>query len=280
MSPQRSTQARAAQEALVRHALACADLAWSNATADPADQLYGLFQCFMPHGEGVAAVFDGLNDPALADALLQRLMPIYASTGEATAQAFASGRAPGYFVPHSANEHAGDLMVALGEQQLARWRTWAQDLGDAELIELLARMGRVELVTASCHSAEVKARREAAPTHAVLHDALSDWWIAQLPADHPVWAMSEAYYSINCDYWVSYHLQAPALAALQVPHMPDLLAPNFALYLRGASLVLTGDALLVTQDNLPKAATESHSTSVFASESTNTGGNTWIPHEH
>ena len=98
---QLSPEALAAQEALARHAVACADLDWRSSANYPEDQLYGLFQCFMPHGEGVAKVFEGLGDPELAQALLQRLMPIYASTGANTEQAFDAGYAPGYFVPRS-----------------------------------------------------------------------------------------------------------------------------------------------------------------------------------
>ena len=251
---QPSPQALTAQEALARHALACAQLDWSNSARYPEDQLYGLFQCFMPHGEGVAKVFEGLGDPLLAQALLQRLMPIYSSTSERTEQAFEAGYAPGYFVPRSdASDSAQAGLVALGEQQLANWRSWAQGMGDASLQAALAKLARVELVRASRHDAAVTQRREAAETHQAVHDALFDWFHEQMPDDALMDVMSEAYYAIACDYWVSYHLQAPALQPVAgVPHMPDLLAPNFELYLRGCSLVLTEDALLVTQDNLPE----------------------------
>ena len=63
---------------------------------DLQDKLYGLFQCFMPEGAGVEAVFAPLQN---GTELQARIMPIYAVTAQRTREAFDQGVAPGYFCP-------------------------------------------------------------------------------------------------------------------------------------------------------------------------------------
>lgn len=61
------------------------------------DKLYGLFQCFMPDGAGVDAVFAPLQNGAELQA---RIMPIYAITAQQTREVFDQGVAPGIFAHH------------------------------------------------------------------------------------------------------------------------------------------------------------------------------------
>ena len=52
---------------------------------DLQDKFYGLFQCFMPDGAGVEAVFAPLQN---GSELQARIMPIYAVTAQQTREAF------------------------------------------------------------------------------------------------------------------------------------------------------------------------------------------------
>ena len=52
---------------------------------DLQDKLYGLFQCFMPYGAGVRAVFAPLQN---GTELQASIMPIYAGTVQQTREVF------------------------------------------------------------------------------------------------------------------------------------------------------------------------------------------------
>ena len=61
---------------------------------DLQDKFYGLFQCFMPDGVGVEAVFAPLQN---GEALQARIMPIYAVTVQQTGEALDQGWRPSIF---------------------------------------------------------------------------------------------------------------------------------------------------------------------------------------
>ena len=63
------------------------------------DSLYGLFQCFMPDGAGVEAVFQPLST---GKALHERIQPIYAATQSSAKEALENGCAPPISAPKAA----------------------------------------------------------------------------------------------------------------------------------------------------------------------------------
>jgi hypothetical protein len=77
---------------------------------DLQDKFYGLFQCFMPEGVGVEAVFASLQN---GEALQARIMPIYAVTAQQTQEAFGRGVAPGYFCPPQDPKFGGGALKSL-----------------------------------------------------------------------------------------------------------------------------------------------------------------------
>ena len=58
------------------------------------DFFWGLFQSFMPNGEGVAAVFEPLER---GQELLERILPVYQATAECSAEILDSGNTPAFF---------------------------------------------------------------------------------------------------------------------------------------------------------------------------------------
>ena len=65
------------------------------------DYFYGLFQGFMPDGEGVADVFEPLEK---GRELLARIMPVYQNTAEHNQEILDGGYIPGYFCPPAQDE--------------------------------------------------------------------------------------------------------------------------------------------------------------------------------
>lgn len=63
---------------------------------DLQDKFYGLFQCFMPDGVGVEAVFAPLQN---GEALQAHIMPIYGVAVQQTREAFGRGRGVRVFLP-------------------------------------------------------------------------------------------------------------------------------------------------------------------------------------
>ena len=58
------------------------------------DFFWGLFQSFMPNGEGVAAVFEPLER---GQELLERILPVYQATAECSTEILDSGNTPAFF---------------------------------------------------------------------------------------------------------------------------------------------------------------------------------------
>ena len=78
------------------------DLSLDCEEIDLQDKLYGLFQCFMPEGAGVRAVFAPLQNGAELQA---RIMPIYAATAQQTqAGDLRSRRGAWVFLPAAGSE--------------------------------------------------------------------------------------------------------------------------------------------------------------------------------
>lgn len=196
---------------------------------DAADHLFGLFQCFMPDGKGVEQVFAPLPD---GDELLRRVRPIYAATVTHFDQV--AGAVPGYFVPTQpiSPEVEGQR---LGTDLLRGMREFAEFWEDDELVEALQGVSQIEL------------RAEAAdadPVWESWHERLSDWRIDSTDHDSLVATLSEAYYSIACDYTLATYFQYPTYTARPDG---DPLLPYFQLWLAGFTAGLDGRVLVLTE---------------------------------
>lgn len=101
---------------------------------DLQDKLYGLFQCFMPDGVGVEAVFAPLQN---GTELQARIMPIYAGTAQQTREAFGWGVAPGYFCPPQDLKFDDEGLKSLALAHARNLKIFAEFLGKNELLKML-----------------------------------------------------------------------------------------------------------------------------------------------
>ena len=101
---------------------------------DLRDKFYGLFQCFMPDGVGVEAVFAPLQN---GTELQARIMPIYAVTAQQTREAFGRGVAPGYFCPPQDPKFDNEALKSLALAHVRNLKIFAEFLGDDELLKML-----------------------------------------------------------------------------------------------------------------------------------------------
>ena len=209
------------------------DLSLDCEEIDLQDKLYGLFQCFMPDGVGVEAVFAPLQN---GEALQARIMPIYAVTAQRTRETFDQGMAPGYFCPPQDPKFGGEALKSLALAHVQNLKIFAEFLGKNELLKMLneIKFARVQESFDLAHNKDGLA-------HAV-YEAITEWMIDAPKLDMKLWVLGEAYYSINCDYLLPAYLQYPNYA--QRPQ-EDFLKPYFKLYLAGRQIAFERGEVVV-----------------------------------
>ena len=200
---------------------------------DLQDKFYGLFQCFMPEGAGVEAVFAPLQNGAELQA---RIMPIYAVTAQQTRETFDQGVAPGYFCPPQDPKFDDEGLKSLALAHVRNLKIFAEFLGDDELLEMLEQIksARMQESFDLAHSKDELA--------CAVYEAITEWMIDVPKLDAKLWVLGEAYYSINCDYLLPAYLQYPNYA--QRPQ-EDFLKPYFELYLAGRQITFERGEIVV-----------------------------------
>lgn len=194
-------------------------------TVVEAEELFGFFQMFMPEGDGVEAVFEPLED---GDAYLQRILPIYAMLDPAD---FAGDTVPGYFNAKRA-EASGETLIGYGRQFIEGLKELLEE--DEEVTAYLAAIQHIELLPPG----QIAAIRQL--SDADVYEALFDVVNSCRKYEELIDILGEAYYSIACDYWISYYLQWPRFGL-----KGDPLAPYFELYRRGYGAVFSEGRLFI-----------------------------------
>lgn len=197
------------------------------------DNLYGIFQCFMPDGTGVEAVFSPLPD---GDLLRERILPVYKLVEQKVRECLKQGIVPGYFVPETIVCSDEELMQ-LGDQFINNIKTLSEYNNDNEFTELMAGITNVEIV-----KSREELDKSIDDTQDYIYDALSDYISDYIDSNDLLSILSEAYYSIACDYWLSYYLQYPAI---KTDLNCDIFKPYFELWARGYYCSFKTDALLI-----------------------------------
>ena len=212
------------------------DLSLDCEEIDLQDKLYGLFQCFMPEGAGVEAVFAPLQNGAELQA---RIMPIYAVTAQQTREAFGRGMAPGYFCPPQDPKFGGEALKSLALAHVRNLKIFAEFIGDDELLKMLGEIksARMQEGFDFAHSKDELAD--------AIYEAITEWMINTPKLDTKLWVLGEAYYSINCDYLLPAYLQYPNYAQRS---QEDFLKPYFELYLAGRQITFErGEVVIFTR---------------------------------
>lgn len=201
---------------------------------DVEDQLYALFQCFMPEGTGVDKIFTPLDKGTL---LLERILPIYKATEEAVKESMQEGAIPGYFVPPHISSSEKELKDT-GYLFINYMKNFARHLEDEEFVGILNMMTEVEILP---DRESLEERRDGITDW--VYDAVSDWAIEETDSEVLISILSEAYYSISCDYWLSYYFQYPAFDSK--PEC-DLFKPYFDLWVKGYICIFNKKGLAIT----------------------------------
>ncbi|MDF2934641.1 MAG: hypothetical protein K0Q90_14 [Paenibacillaceae bacterium] len=194
-------------------------------TVVEAEELFGFFQMFMPEGDGVEAIFEPLED---GDAYLKRIIPIYGMLDPAD---FSGDIIPGYFNAKRV-EASGEALIAYGQQFIEGLKQLLDE--DEEVSAYLAAVQQIELLP----SGQIAAIRPL--SDAGVYEALFDVVNQGRDFEEPIDVLGEAYYSIACDYWISYYLQWPRFGL-----KGDPLAPYFELYRRGYTAVFSEGKLFI-----------------------------------
>ena len=154
------------------------DLSLDCKEIDLQDKLYGIFQCFMPDGAGVDAVFAPLQN---GTELQARIMPIYVATAQQTREAFDQGMAPGYFCPPQDPKFDDEALKSLALAHVRNLKIFAEFLGKSELLKMLG-----EIKSARVQEGFDFAHNKDELAHAV-YEAITEWMIDTPKLDAKLW---------------------------------------------------------------------------------------------
>ncbi|MFC9707241.1 hypothetical protein ACFTRD_03695 [Paenibacillus sp. NPDC056933] len=211
-----------------------------------ADHLYGFFQWFMPSGAGVERVFEPIPD---GQRFLDSIRLIYEMLNP---EEFAGEYVPGYF--NGGHEDASlETLRGLGEELIQRLKSLFSmvpeddEIADVakEAYEALACVKEVVVLPpgeiGKLEQRLIQGTDE--EDSEVVYEALGDLLRSRKDYNEAIEILSEAYYSIACDYWVAYYLQWPRYQGLQ--EAENCLYPYFELYRYGYNLHWTQTKLFI-----------------------------------
>lgn len=193
--------------------------------------LYGYFQMYMPSGKGVEATFEPFAD---GHAYLQRIMSIYNMLDPAD---FTGEAVPGYF--HSRAKDAAPAQLQQYGQQLINGikQLLAEYADEAESVEQLAYLNSInEVVVLSAGELNSVRKRYDSAIYEAVFEVVSE----HKNYGEPIEILNEAYFSIACDYWISYYLQWHRYKL-----NGDPFAPYFELYRLGYAAIFADNKLYI-----------------------------------
>ncbi len=161
-------------------------------------QFYGYFQSFMPKGNGLEKVFEPIENGSF---YYDRIMKIYGATEEEFNELSKEGKVPGYFCP-SPQENK-DLLMLNGKNYISNLNSFSKIVNNQEFSEIIAEIKTIEIKDSDIRNNEND-------TNAIVYESISDWFIDNTDFDSIMEVLGEAYYSINCDYNLSYYFQYPS----------------------------------------------------------------------
>lgn len=196
------------------------------------DQFHSLFQCFMPSGKNVEKVFIPIPN---GEQFLQRLLPVYEVTQEETGKKIAEGVSPAYFCPVASGSE--EEIIAEGNLYIQNLIEFAEFFKENALLKSLTSIKKVKL-----NSDKTVEKNDDLNLH--LYDSLGHWNAENTDEKQLIEILNEAYYSINCDYFLSYYLQYPKY---RNKPKTDFLKPYFNLWKLGYSCCFVNYELIISK---------------------------------
>lgn len=198
------------------------------------EDYYGLFQQFRPNGDGIEQAFAGIPD---SDEYVERLLEIFQATDNETCATDA------YFIVRFPLATSTDELHRLGREMIGGFRSLADRIGNAELSQYLGSVTGPEIVDPS-------RMNRSNDDNLLVMEATGDFLNAIGDSENPIVNMSEAFYSVACDFFLKYYLMWPAYSK-QIGIGCDVFRPYFELWRRGVELSFEGQVLqLGIQANL------------------------------
>jgi hypothetical protein len=194
-------------------------------------QFYGYFQMYMPDGKGVEATFEPLED---GHEYLQRILQIYEILN---LEEFSGSAVPGYFTNKGSNV-SNEVLVEYGRQFIQGLEALlAASSGKIDTKDSADYLLGIEEIKIVPHGSIDGIRQQYDPE---IYETVFDIISEQREYDEPIEILDEAFYSIACDYWISYYLQWHRYRL-----KGDPFAPYFELYRRGYSAIFSENKLYI-----------------------------------
>lgn len=196
------------------------------------DQFYGFFQMFMPDGKGVEKTFAPLQ--ADGNAYFQRIVRIYEMLDP---EDFCGDTVPGYF-NGKAGEVPSDILVNYGREFIQDLKALLAETSEkSDTADAAAYLSGIQEVSILPRGSIDDIRQQYDPE---IYETSSDIISEHRDYNDPIEILDEAYYSIACDYWISYYLQWHRYGL-----KGDPFAPYFELYRLGYSAVFAENKLYI-----------------------------------
>ncbi|MEK5476296.1 hypothetical protein NYE70_05025 [Paenibacillus sp. FSL R5-0407] len=195
-------------------------------------QFYGYFQMYMPDGKGVEKTFVPLQVDG--DEYFQRIIRIYEMLDP---EDFSGDAVPGYF-HGKAGDVPSDILMNYGRQFIQGLKDLLAETSEKnDTADAAAYLTGIEEVRILPHGSIEDIRQQYDPE---IYETISDIISEHRDYNEPIEILDEAYYSIACDYWISYYLQWHRYGL-----KADPFAPYFELYRLGYSAVFAENKLYI-----------------------------------
>lgn len=185
--------------------------------------LFGYFQRFRPHGDGLAEVFKGVVKGA---EILERLLPFFDHTSDWTGA---------YFVVASPVPSTESEVADLVRRHLDSIREIANEAGDDTLDEVESILGTTQLQFSDT-PIERQPTFDPDSPDVFIYDVMTDWFSDLEPVESEGLLLREAAYSMTADYFLSHYALWPLYA--DATTVEDPFAASFQLWIRGVSFAI------------------------------------------
>jgi hypothetical protein len=204
----------------------CKALAGASSDAPwAAENMAGFFQTFRPDGHELEQLFAGV--PAGLD-VLSRLRRVYAAT---TTLPQDPTRFDLYFIVRNPLPKSDEYLLRRAAEHLANCRQIAADFKAQELVDMLTPIPQIRISMAPPPRVDPA---DHDTLDVFIYDVQGDWHGELVPlCPHAYW-MREAFYYINCDYYLAHYITWPWY--MKSSKIREPFEPYFDLWIHGAEL--------------------------------------------